>query len=504
MRPGNDDAYGAGRDDHARARRIGPATFWRWLGEGERFLWLLAGLAVAWRLWWLWRFWRRHPAAPEDFEEGDIARNILSGRGYSAGPDWLTPFGQPTAHKPPLFTWILVACYWLFDESRVPVTVLNSALLVLANVLLYLLARKLVDERVAKVAALAFLASPVTAHTGLSVTNTALAITVVLWALNEFACFLETRGKRRAARSGLALGILALAIPAALALAIPTLWYAWRGRSGGHRMEVRCRPEVTRDAQPAGPARPQAVSEAGSSRPNATVELALLLAVAFAIVLPWTVRNWLTFRAFVPVGSSLPLEFAIGNGPNANGGLVTADGQPVAQPPPEQVEEARAAGLDEVRAYQSYGAKALAWSVENPRRFLVLRLRSLGFFLVPQNFFYYPLDRLAVAKLTFTLLFLPLAAVGAVTAWKTLPRSRFLVVGVIVFTALYAMTHANVNSRYREPIDPLLVLLASVAVVRLGDLVASRSRPSPSNGRKARSPKSARHLGGVEEDGAGH
>ncbi len=439
MKPEKKEAYGPVRRGHALGRGIN-AAIWRWLGEGERFLWLLVGLSAAWRLWWLWRFWRRHPPPPEDFEEGDIARNILAGRGYSAGADWLTPFGQPTAHKPPIFTMILVASYWVFPESRFPVTVLNSALLVVANALLYVLARRLIDERTARTAALVFLASPVTAHTGLSVTNTALAITTVLWALYEAARYLEEGGRISAARTGSALAVMVHAIPAALTLAPAVVWYAWERERGRRRR----------------------------------AELGVLLAVVLALSLPWALRNWATFRTVIPVVSTLPLEFAIGNGPNANGGLVTAGGGPVLQPPPEQVAHAREAGLDEVSAYRYYGKQALAWSLGNPRGFLVLRLRSLLFFLFPQQFFYYPLDKLAIAKLVFTLAVVPTAAVGAVLAWRRYGRARLVVVSLLCFGALYAVTHGNVSPRYREPVDPLIALLASMAAVRAFDVIARR------------------------------
>lgn len=436
-----------GRVRHLRRAFARVRSAW----EDERvFVALLCALAVLLHTQKLVRFWKAQPGFIDDFEDGDIARNLLSGRGYVSGEGWLTPPYQPTAHKPPAYVLLLLGIYKVFDGSQVPVTVANAGFLVAVYVLTYLCFSRWTEPASAKAGALFLMASPLLLDRAVSALNVPLAALLVL-------VFLATAGSerlvstpRRAIAAGVAGGSLLLTMPSAFGFVVATYYRMWRPRSGfpWEGAPITERRRVT----------------------------ALAAAACVAVLTPWTVRNAVVFREFVPLTSQPLLEYAIGNGPSSTGGLFRPDGTPVQEPSPEAVEEARARGLDEVAAYRYYGLRALEWSAKNPGRWVELRLLSAAYFFVPQNLFYSIYRSLPTYPLTlvYTLLLICLAATGWWRARKEFPLTRLASSAVFWTAAVYALTHANVDSKYREPIDPLLAGFAGVALVRTFRLVVAR------------------------------
>src|SRR3990172_7069606 len=62
-----------------------------------------------------------------DWESGQIARNVLNGNGYSAGPGWIAKANLPTAHKPPLYPAFLLAVFYAFPDEWTPIMPDNLA-----------------------------------------------------------------------------------------------------------------------------------------------------------------------------------------------------------------------------------------------------------------------------------------------------------------------------------------------------------------------------------------
>lgn len=94
---------------------------------------------------------------------------------------------------------------------------------------------------------------------------------------------------------------------------------------------------------------------------------AMLVAGVVLAVIPWTLRNYRLFGAFIPVSANSGQSLFAGNNPDATGGYV-----PV---------ERGYADLDEV-SYDRFAQRtALKWIRENPRRFLALMPRKQILFL---------------------------------------------------------------------------------------------------------------------------
>jgi 4-amino-4-deoxy-L-arabinose transferase-like glycosyltransferase len=228
----------------------------------------LGGLAV--RLLWVLLEPVTHPIADETMWVAWGAQNLPS-------PEVaFSPLRLRFVFHPPLYLYFVGVPFALFGtlEAVKYAQCLAGVLLVPA---LGLLGRRAFGERTALLAAgiaafypeLVWFASHFWAET---------VFTVLLWwALERLVAADGEGGGKAALASGLLWGLAVLTRETVLYfLPLAALWLAWRRKGGARRV-------------------------------------AMLLAVAALVVLPWTVRNWLVFEAFVPVSTSGALNLWQGN-----------------------------------------------------------------------------------------------------------------------------------------------------------------------------------------------
>lgn len=208
--------------------------------------------------------------------------------------------------------------------------------------------------------------------------------------------------------------------------------------------------------------------QAPSERRRSALLLAGAVLLAMAMVSPWTVRNYLVFKRFVPLKTSFGLNFWMGNNPNATGFLYTMTGEPMQNTlPPEQV--AYLSSLNEAERYAVLQRKAWEWIVAHPHRFLELTLRRIVYFwlisptyqitdenIVEPRYFYF-------LRYIIQIPLLAVAFIGAIFAYRR-HRTALLVSlwWLLAFTAPYMISVAG-NTRYRLPVEPILLMLAAVA-----------------------------------------
>ena len=228
----------------------------------------LAGLAA--RLLWV-------ALEPATSPKADETMWVSWGSEVLPSPEVVfSPLRLRFVFHPPLYLYFVGASFTLFGtlEAVKYAQCLAGALLVPA---LGLLGRRVFGERAALLAAgiaafypeLVWFASHFWAET---------LFTVLLWWALERLVAADARGSTGAAlASGLLWGLAILTRETVLYfLPVAALWLAWR-RGGGAR------------------------------------RAAGLVAVAAFVVLPWTLRNWLVFDAFVPVSTSGALNLWQGN-----------------------------------------------------------------------------------------------------------------------------------------------------------------------------------------------
>ena len=195
------------------------------------------------------------------------------------------------------------------------------------------------------------------------------------------------------------------------------------------------------------------------ARPRAGRRLALastLMAVALAVVLPWTVRNWIQFEAFIPVSTGGGLNLYQGNAPVSRGEVYNeyyANEGKV-----EQYRWARSAGINAILSRQP------GWIFEKIRDEgpKLAELDSLTLIHVRRRAYAEP--SCAVYRGVAVIVLLPwvLIALGSVVALARAPVNRHtvLLVGVLAgYLLLHIATHGF--SRYRLPVVPGFMILSA-------------------------------------------
>jgi 4-amino-4-deoxy-L-arabinose transferase-like glycosyltransferase len=194
---------------------------------------------------------------------------------------------------------------------------------------------------------------------------------------------------------------------------------------------------------------------------------ALAAAIAILCCVPWTVRNYLVFHRFIPLRSNFALELWLGNNENF-------DPQSQVVPPsnPERAEIHNYIHMGETAFMQDKWRQAIRFIRSHPRLEVILFARR---FVAIWTGLENPVEGFRDSDSLMTRVALAsnfLAGIGALCGIVVLflrrsPYAFFLPAFPIVFPAVYYVTHASL--RYRQPIDPVVMLLIAVAICSAGD-----------------------------------
>jgi hypothetical protein len=178
----------------------------------------------------------------------------------------------------------------------------------------------------------------------------------------------------------------------------------------------------------------------------------LVFVLTFSV---WPIRNLVVLHSPVLLRSNPGLELWMGNRSGADGRFTKA-----VHPVYSESERSRYASIGEIKYMQEKQRLAITYIREHPGTFVALTAKRFVRFwlgLTPEGG-----DGIAF----FTIF----AALG----WFFLRPCFPLLLPLIVYPLPYYITHAE--TRYRYPIDPLLMILTAYAVTRLIELL---SAPSP-------------------------
>lgn len=447
----SDAVHAAARDPAAapscagrERRRLG----WDPLHSDHRTLWLIgiaafltrAGIALATRN-------ARLGADPTDYDR--LGRLLAAGKGF--GPALLSPSGGPTAFRPPLYPLFLGAVYKLTGGSIFAARLVQAALGAVSVVLIWLIARRLFNLRVANAsAALAALYPPLVMATE-ALMSESIFVPIMLAAILAALVARDDGGRaiRWALLAGVFAGLGLLARPNSLAM-LPAILLL-----------------VTRRARPRRPRR-SAIGRAW-----------LVLIGVAAVITPWQIRNAMVMHHFVPISDI--------DGYNA-AGIYNQDAASSPYPtryqwrPPNSVaglgplfsdqsldevtlgQALRDAGIDFVRSHPTAPLQAEAWNT-----FRMLELTGLNQSARAASETGYNRSAAAIGMVSFWIVG-ALAILGATTRLaRQAPRAFWLApVFLWIGTALFLG-----EPRLRAPIEPFIVLSAGVAI----EMLVARARP---------------------------
>lgn len=391
------------------------------------------------------------------FERARIARSLVLGQGFAS--PFIRPSG-PTAWAMPLYPVLLAVVFKLAGiyshTARVTILVMQALLSALCTIPIFLVSKRVFDDGTANLAAWLWAFFPPAIEFSYSTVSEA-HVTALL-----FSCLLlvvywleESPLLGRWLWAGLFLGLAVQTAEILLPLGIFFLFWVWhRHRSSG--------------------------LQAGKG-------LTLACALVVVAMIPWTVRNALTFHHFIPLRSNAGLELYVGNGEGASGQFSTWT-----HPFLDSLEFADYRTMGEIAYVADRQRRALAWISGHPRSFATLtgvrflRWWSGGTLADHSTWFsrrlgllYHPVFYSCLSVLAWAGVYLARKRRGDLA----LP----LLLSMAVFPLPYYVFH--VASRYRLPMEPVMVMLAACAATFLfrqsrlaGRLVVKERSKDPSSG----------------------
>ena len=376
---------------------------------------------------------------------------------HSFAPSVLAPAGGPSAFRPPLFPVGLAGVYAVvgtksptdrWDAGRVLEAVLGA----IAVALVGLIAVRFWGPAPALLSAAIAAIYPPLVRLGTSLMSESLFIPLMLGAVLTALVYRDAPHRRRwAILTGLLLGCAALTRANGLLLLLPICFLVWHERP---RRSLR-----------------------------SLLGPALVVVVAIAVVLPWTVRNAHLFGQLVPIstesGYLLAGTYNRYSDKNADDPAlwivpVPQMRQILARAP--QLNEAQISGrlnrtaFDYIEAHPGYVLKATYWDT--------IRLLELTGTRLERNearYVGYWADLTAPSVYAFWLVAL-LAVVGAFTRAARRPPAAFWACPAVIVVAGLPLAG---SARYRSPADPFLIMLAALALVYIWRRLRGGARSAP-------------------------
>jgi len=390
---------------------------------------------------------------PQGYEYETIARNLLTGAGYT-GSFMGGQFG-PTSYMAPLYPVLIYLDFLVFGPGKwLPIQLLQTMLLSLVPLLLLRIRQTIFPEQPQLSPWVLVLPAvvPFTMFSG----YIGPAALLTMFTTAGFALFFAA-ARQPKWRYFLALGLLAgvtgLTDPVPLLLfAAGFLWLLVRQRG---RLVLRWLAAGT---------------------------------IALLIVSPWLYRNYRLFGAFPAIKIQGGWNLWWGNNPLATGGIHNRDGgeytaQYDALSPEEEDSLLRWNEWERDRFFARKARKAIVhWLTHDPLGYARLKLKSLMFFWFGDAWSI-GLERTLVLRganprlavfffltLIPSLLLLVGAVVGVATgitgkSWRA--DTLLVTLVVLLWAGAYALTHGHTFTRYRVPLDPVLLLFGLMGFDRL-------------------------------------
>ena len=404
-------------------------------------LWLILLISLLLRVGFLWQYQDDHPrqavsVVPFLFESGNIAHSLATGQGFAS------PFRVntgATAWMPPVYPLLLAAIFRIFGlytfNSFLAAALLNIFCTSLTCVPLFFAGKRIAGLGVAATAAWLWAIFPnailIPVESMWDASLSALLVATIFWATIALS---ESQRVRDWATCGLLWGVTLLTNATLIAL-LPLLfaWLAFRAHQTNRKW---------------------------------LNNLAISVGIVLLCCIPWTIRNYKIFHTFVPLRSGLGLQLWLGNNDNTRD-ISRAEHHPIY----DAAERAQYVQMGEVAYMHQKQSEAVHYMLSHPARetHLVTR-RIISFWSggTPT-----PLKDFLNVDSTwfrFVLLFNLLAAFGTLLGiiFLILHRSPFWFPAAIfplVFPWAYYLS--LVLPRYRLPIDPVVLLLAAIALETL-------------------------------------
>lgn len=410
----------------------------RWLRALAISLPLILVVAVILRLGFFWDYVRQNShhalgVIPFLFEPGNIAASLASGNGFAS--PFRVPSG-PTAWMAPVYPLLLAGLFKIFGaytfHAFVAATLFNILCSTLTCIPIFRVGQRLGGVGLGAAAAWLWTFFPnailIPFECMWDASLAALLVAAIVWATLALE---ESQRMRDWCAYGALWGLALMTNPTLLAM-LPFLlgWLAWRTRK---RRKDWLRP------------------------------VALALGITVLCCVPWTIRNYLAFDAFVPLRANLGVQLWCGNNENARD-LWLGEGHPIH----DSAERARYIDLGEIAYEHEKRNEALNYMLTHPRR--ELHLTWVRFWTFWSGGSPAPISDFLRSRskwFRYVLLFNLLTAAGGLAGILVLAAQRNIAaIPLSAWPLIYPWAYylTIVEPRYRQPLDPILMLLTIVAI----------------------------------------
>ncbi len=377
-----------------------------------------------------------HDAADYD----NLGRQITDGKGFSQ------PDGSLTAHRPPLYPFILSIFYYLFGHSYLAIRIFQSFISAFFCFLVYIIAAQLTDKRIAAGASLFTALYPAfISYSGLILTEI-IAGFLILMMIYFLITALQKDMLKFYIFSGIFLGLLILC-----------------------RQEMLLLTAII----------PFALIITYRSRQKMVLYSLIVAVTAVLIISPWTIRNYHQFKAVIPVATGTGTTFWKDSHPaNLLEWDRTSEYEPVKSlVKTMDVEKARSQifldrvlmkeGLNNIKSHPFVYIRLCS---EHLFRFLVGSHSDS--FLVTRGSFADTISRgkfgIVVIKLfllgiNFFLLFL--AIFGAIVRRARLGDLVFILIPILYVAAIHTIFFGTV--RYQIPVMPFILIFSVIGIMEI-------------------------------------
>ncbi|HEV8540603.1 MAG TPA: glycosyltransferase family 39 protein [Nitrospiraceae bacterium] len=351
--------------------------------------------------------------------------------------------GVLNTSRPPGYPFFLAALYMIFGHSYAAVKIVQSLLGALTCLMIFLIGQRLFSRRVGVIAATLATVYPfLVLYAGFLLSETLFVFlsTVFLYVLVRLR---ERYASQWIALGGLVLGAMNLIRPVTLMIPVLLFFWAW--------------------------------VEFGTKRK--AVVIASLLAIWMIVpILPWTVRNYLVTHSYIFIDDHHWVSVYTGNNrtilqnPDAIGGWLEPE-QIEGFKPTFKTEDYRSATLFFLRQYLLHEP----WELLRLEAYKLKRFWSV--FPTSSKTTY----RDAMISVFSYGLLLPLFVIGMILSLRSHQRPWILIIWIVNFC--FVTLIALGTTRYRAPVEPAIVLFASLALEKgwarlAGEGISVNTRPT--------------------------
>ena len=375
------------------------------------------------------------PGIQDQVSYDALARSLLDGRGYSFTEKWypFTPANTPTSHWSFLYPLYLAGIYAVTGYHPLVARLLQGIVGgVLLCFLIYKIGRRVVNEETGLVGAGLAAVYGYFIYYNVALMTETFFMVLVLLTLYLGIELKESPNPIRWVGLGLALGLTVL-LRQTILFFIPVLlfWLFWELKNRGVRWW----------------------------------NFAIPVVIIILMITPWTIRNYLVYREFLPLNSNAGYALFASNNPNLG---TDWRNDAVVVPVPEELREQNEAQLD--RALTKRGIEFI---LADPERYLWLTLdKTLEFF-----WFWPSSESSRISNLNRVLsfgLYMPFMVFGlilSVSRWRSfLPLYLF----IVIHTGIHLLSWPA--PRYRLSVDAVSMVFAALALLELAKYLKSWRR----------------------------